>query len=150
MKTREFIGEAEWAGKKEYVPQVGDDVRVKGDKHGQTLAGKVLRIGRSGLYQVKLANGETVALPANEIACRDMSCKNYADFRWNKEEPIMKETHDDEDRFPEYMGGYKPPFTAYPHHGTVMDANDNIVLECENTKFSKVVEIALNQYVRNN
>lgn len=145
MKIRE-IDESAWPEKKPYTPQVGDDVRIKGDEVGQTLVGKVMRIGRSGLYHVKLANGEDIALPAKEISCRDMSCKNYKDFSWSKEEPIMKEAYNDEERFSEHMGGYLPPFNV--NGGWVIDKEDELVLKCENPHFARLVSIALNEYVR--
>jgi len=56
----------------------------------------------------------------------------------------------EEDRFPQLLGGYSPPFEAFSVPGQVLDSDNNIVLECKNPRFAKIVAIALNQYVRKN
>lgn len=56
----------------------------------------------------------------------------------------------EDSQFPKFLGGYTPPFEAYSVEGKVLDSDNNIVLECKNPKFAKIVALALNQYVRNN
>lgn len=74
------LGEAQ-DKKEEYIPKVGDDVRIPGDKVGQTIVGKVTRVGRSKLFHVKTKDGEEQALPQSEIFKMDLSCKNYEDHK---------------------------------------------------------------------
>lgn len=80
MSFRKFLQEAQ-EKKEAYIPEVGDDVRIPGDKVGQTIVGKVQRIGKSKLIHVKTKDGEVQALPASEIFKMDLSCKNYADHK---------------------------------------------------------------------
>ena len=49
----------------------------------------------------------------------------------------------DDDRYPEFMGGYVTPFTA--NGAWVLDNEGTQVLKCNNPRFARVVEIALNK-----
>ena len=80
MSFKEFLQEA-FEKKEAYTPEVGDDVRIPGDKVGQTIVGKVTRVGRSKLFHVKTKDGQEQALPQSEIFKMDLSCKNYEDHK---------------------------------------------------------------------
>ena len=60
---------------------------------------------------------------------------------------VSEITEEEFDRFPEYMGGYVPPFNV--EGGAVIDKHGTEVLTCENPKFARLVSIALNQFCRN-
>ena len=57
----------------------------------------------------------------------------------------VKEALEDanDDRYPEFMGGYVTPFTT--NGAWVLDNEGTPVLKCDNPRFSRVVEIALNK-----
>ena len=78
----ESIDEAYGDPKYPFVPTEGANVRIPTEKLGQTIGGKVLRKGRSGLWHVKAANGETHALPEKHIFHPDLSDKNYHEYSW--------------------------------------------------------------------
>jgi len=77
ISFKEFLQEAE---KKEvYTPKVGDDVRVPGDKVGQTVVGKVKKIG--SMIHVELKDGAVEAYPTKHVFKMDMSCAAYG--KWD-------------------------------------------------------------------
>ena len=80
MKSyKEHLTEA-FEKKEDYKPEVGHDVRVPGDKVGQTLAGKVKKIGAT-MVHVEHKDGTTSAHPAKHVFKHDMSDANYS--KWN-------------------------------------------------------------------
>lgn len=63
-----------------------------------------------------------------------------------KKENMVNEAREEFGRFPEYIGGYFPPF--YANGKTVEDKHGTAVLDCKNEFFVRVVVIALNEQAR--
>jgi hypothetical protein len=63
-----------------YKPEVGDDVRVPGTTVGQTIVGKVKKIGATMIH-VELKDGTISAYPVNRVFKHDLSDEGYS--KWN-------------------------------------------------------------------
>jgi len=120
----------------------GDKVFVKEGNDYQHCV--FLRAGEKMIHVHNYVNNYNEAVDPKEVYTQE-NFKYVPLIEPKKKGAKVKEALEDadDDRYPEFMGGYVTPFTA--NGAWVLDNEGTQVLKCDNPRFARVVEIALNK-----
>lgn len=122
----------------------GDNVFVKeGDDYQHCV---FLRAGEKMIHVQNYAANRQESVDPKTVYTQEGF--KYMPIIETKKKVTAKVTEEEMDRFPEYMGGYFPPFNTFGN--LVVDKKDITVARCESAQFARIIAIALNQYVRKN